>query len=257
MKDYYAILGVPSSATASDIKRAYRKLAVTFHPDKNPDPKAQALFVEINEAYDTLGDLRKRSAYDERLRNPYAQILDTAQPPRHRDPAYRRTARPKPANKESESHLLMKEYLPKIQWISWLGLLLTGLFFLDYAIPYSIKEEAIDHSYPVQGRRGPSAFVYVTATNMKIKLYHESLISVASDTIRYGHTAVYRTVMWVQDSNTLEQKNVAFPNTAVILFPFGLFITSILGIIYAKKIEFCFNVTIVSAVLILIFWYLV
>ncbi len=64
-QDYYATLGVAREAAAEDIKRAYRKLAMQYHPDRNPDNKqAEARFKEINEAYDVLKDEQKRAAYD-------------------------------------------------------------------------------------------------------------------------------------------------------------------------------------------------
>jgi curved DNA-binding protein len=64
-KDYYGILGVSREADEKEIKRAYRKLAVQYHPDKNPDDKAaEERFKEINEAYEVLGDREKRSKYD-------------------------------------------------------------------------------------------------------------------------------------------------------------------------------------------------
>lgn len=66
-KDYYAILGVPRSATADDIKKAYRKMAMQFHPDKNPGKEQWATekFKEINEAFGVLGDTTKRKQYDQ------------------------------------------------------------------------------------------------------------------------------------------------------------------------------------------------
>lgn len=65
-KDYYKILGVERSASEKDLKRAYRKLAVQYHPDKNPgDPRAEERFKEINEAYEVLGDPAKRAKYDQ------------------------------------------------------------------------------------------------------------------------------------------------------------------------------------------------
>ena len=65
-KDYYKILGVDKTATADEIKKAYRKLAVKYHPDKNPDNKsAEEKFKEINEANEVLGDVEKRKKYDE------------------------------------------------------------------------------------------------------------------------------------------------------------------------------------------------
>jgi molecular chaperone DnaJ len=64
-KDFYQILGVDKKSSAEEIKKAYRKLAMQYHPDKNKDDKtAEAKFKEINEAYDVLKDDQKRAAYD-------------------------------------------------------------------------------------------------------------------------------------------------------------------------------------------------
>ena len=65
MKDYYAILGVPRNATDEEIKKAYRRLALQYHPDRNPGNKeAEEKFKEITEAYSVLIDKEKRVIYD-------------------------------------------------------------------------------------------------------------------------------------------------------------------------------------------------
>jgi DnaJ-class molecular chaperone with C-terminal Zn finger domain len=64
-QDYYALLGVARGASADEIKKAYRKLAMKYHPDRNPnDKEAEQKFKEISEAYDILKDEQKRAAYD-------------------------------------------------------------------------------------------------------------------------------------------------------------------------------------------------
>jgi molecular chaperone DnaJ len=65
-KDFYEILGVNRDASDDDIKKSYRKLAMKFHPDRNPDnPKSEAQFKEAKEAYEVLCDPQKRAAYDQ------------------------------------------------------------------------------------------------------------------------------------------------------------------------------------------------
>lgn len=63
-KDYYKVLGIQKGAADDDIKKAYRKLALKYHPDKNKAPGAEEKFKEIAEAYDVLSDAKKREVYD-------------------------------------------------------------------------------------------------------------------------------------------------------------------------------------------------
>src|SRR5438045_4933297 len=64
-RDYYEVLGVNRSATADQIRSAYRKLARQFHPDVNKAPDAAKKFAEVQEAYDVLSDKEKRESYDQ------------------------------------------------------------------------------------------------------------------------------------------------------------------------------------------------
>ena len=64
-KDYYAILGLQKTASADEIKAAYRKLARKYHPDVSKEKDAEAKFKEVSEAYQTLKDPEKRAAYDQ------------------------------------------------------------------------------------------------------------------------------------------------------------------------------------------------
>jgi len=64
MRDPYTILGVPKTADAAEIKKAYRKLAKKYHPDQSDDPKAKDKFAEASSAYEILGDEKKRGSFD-------------------------------------------------------------------------------------------------------------------------------------------------------------------------------------------------
>lgn len=64
-RDYYQILGLTKSATAADIKKAYRKLALDYHPDRNKSKEAHEKFKEINKAYEVLSDAQKKQTYDQ------------------------------------------------------------------------------------------------------------------------------------------------------------------------------------------------
>jgi curved DNA-binding protein len=79
-KDYYAILKVPRTATAEEIRKSYRKLARQFHPDVNKNADAESKFKEIGEAYEVLGDPARRKRYDE-LGADYRNGQDFRPPP--------------------------------------------------------------------------------------------------------------------------------------------------------------------------------
>jgi molecular chaperone DnaJ len=65
-RDYYEVLGINRDASESDLKKVYRRLAMKFHPDKNPDdPEAESRFTEVKEAYEVLSDSEKRTIYDQ------------------------------------------------------------------------------------------------------------------------------------------------------------------------------------------------
>ena len=65
-RDYYEVLGVNKDASDDEIKKAYKKMAIKYHPDRNPgDKKAEEMFKEAAEAYDVLRDANKRRQYDQ------------------------------------------------------------------------------------------------------------------------------------------------------------------------------------------------
>jgi hypothetical protein len=258
MKDYYHILGISSSAHAVDIKRAYRRLAVMYHPDKNPDPDAEQLFKEINEAYDVIGDPTKRFAYDQRRANPWVELVETQEPPAHRDPAYRRN-RPQPQGpRVSETYLLMKEYLPFVYWTCWASLIAVCVLFLDYVLPYKIHEETIVEVYAVKSRRsGISHFIAVTETGISIKFYRETSAGLYDGAkIRLARTRVYSTNMWAESVDSSQRSSLAYIYNVMLFVPLTMLGVCIFGIIRKRQIDSCFNASIVSGILLIIFFFL-
>ena len=82
MRDLYQVLGVGRSASQSEIKRAYRKLAHKYHPDKNPDdPAAEERFKEASTAYEVLSDSAKRREYDRMGTHPGLRGAGSSAPP--------------------------------------------------------------------------------------------------------------------------------------------------------------------------------
>lgn len=76
IKDYYSVLGISSRASITEVKKAYRKLVLQYHPDQNKSESAEQTFIEITEAYEVLADPNKRAEYDQL----YHWFYETASP---------------------------------------------------------------------------------------------------------------------------------------------------------------------------------
>lgn len=258
MKDYYAILGVPASASDSEIKSAFRKLAIRYHPDKNPAPEARPLFHDVNEAYDVLGDPRKRAVYDNRRANPFAEILSAS--PSHRDPAYnRRRGQPPRPPEPPASYLLMRDSLKYVIWISRAGLFVSILFFIDYFLPYQQEEEIIRNiAAYTTSRGGFSHLMITTVSGRQIKLYDTPAAQFHhEDPVRLSVTSIFDTVIWVSNPSGTYREWVAYMYSTLIFIPVILCINSLMALIFRKNVEFCFNLNITAGVLLIITFILI
>jgi len=267
--DYYAILGVREGATQQEIKRAYRKLAVQYHPDKNPDPQAELRFKEIAVAYDVLGDEFKRKAYDMRFM-PLLQELAAQSPevqaPAHRDPRYRRRAPYATGRRRATQRDLMAQYLPKFFWLNKAALAFFMLLFLDYVLPSRHRTEEIiqmnaTNIHHPQG--GPRTADYATVTDRGTELElssSEALYFDVRDHVEIQSTFIFSTVLRITNlTRTKERFEVRRYGIygAPGVIPLLMLITAGLALLFHPGVEMSFSLTIVSGTLLFITLWLI
>lgn len=263
MKDYYAILGVNRAATLLEIKRAYRKLAILYHPDKNHDPEAEQYFKEVNEAYDILGDESKKSWYDYKLYSFTRDSLsiDNLQEQRraHRDPAYHRR-KPTSSHRSRKPSIYdtMQEYLPYFSWLNWAGMTLMIIFALDYFLPTRAATEEILEIHRVKGRTNSYGFELIITPHHRIVMYGDDSANFeegAEIDIRY--TPFLRTVLEVSDRTTNHVVFLRGIYGPVFILPIILFFTSLFGILLRNNLVSTFNLSVVNGILIISIIYLI
>jgi len=259
--DYYTILGVPEGASLQDIKRAYRKLAVLYHPDKNPDPQAETRFKEIAIAYDVLSDEFKRQAYDMRFM-PLLQELVNQTPeaaaPAHRDPRYRRPPAPATSSRRATQRDLMRRYLPKFFWLNKAAMAFLTLLFMDYVLPSRHREEQIIQMNATRihtSRDGERTADYTTMTDRGTELdlsSTESLHFDVSDHVEIQTTPIFSTILRI--TNLREHYEVRRYGIygAPALIPLLMLMTAGLALLARPGVEMSFSLTIASGTLLFI-----
>lgn len=256
MKDYYEVLGVGRDASALQIKRAFRQLAIRFHPDRNREANAAEIFKEINEAYEVLGEPEKKISYDNRLRNGLEELFGQEPAVRHRDPAYRPKnysgSRPVPAS--ASIYDLMRRYLIFASIFNGMGFIIASIFFIDYMLPYQSHVEKVTDVYRVSARRNSTAyFIVKTASGKEVKLYAEDVgVASGAEKVIIETTPVFSTPMSVSTEDRSASARLAYLYRYLVFFPFGLWISSFVGLIMRNKTEVCFNTGVTSFLLLLI-----
>lgn len=254
MKNYYFILGLNIYAREEDIKQAYRKLALQFHPDKNPSPEAESIFKEVNEAYEVLGDPLRKVIYDQMLLGVVTEE-QPATPKKHRDPRYRpqpevnRTRRP---SKKEEVIALMASHLKYALMASRIALLFSVVLIADYSLEKERKDVLITNFNVVNGRFGKT---------YKYELNDGGVVNVDQATNRKIKSAsiyIYKSMLFsipceIEDKTNHSRMPVDLSIYGNFIFaPFVLLITSLLGTFYWKGVEFRFNLGVVNFLLILL-----
>jgi curved DNA-binding protein CbpA len=256
--DYYAILGITEGASQQEIKQAYRKLAVLYHPDKNPDPQAEVRFKEIAVAYDVLGDEFKRKAYDMRFM-PLLQELMTHPPQAHRDPRYRRGgAYPRPHNGKSTQRELMQQYLPRVFWLNKAAMAFFIVMFLDYVLPSRHSTEEIiqmDATNIHTPPGGPRTADYRTVTDRGTELdlsSSEALHFDVRDHVEIQSTLIFSTILRITNLKAhyeVRRYGIYGPPGVV---PLLMLLTAGLALLTRPGAEMSFSLTIASGTLLFI-----
>lgn len=252
IKNYYQLLGIDKNASAVEIKKAYRRLALQYHPDKSAFTDAHGRFTEINEAYQVLSDPHKRQQYDY-IYDRY--ILGLYSPP-PAQPQYRTNPtppRPRPQTRPQSGtrpryarpryynakHAALESYeLPA--WLNLAGttflsfcLGFTLLLFIDYFLPYQAKKEPVLYvAYEYSGSN--VTFQIQTPTYMILSDYPASKHSTA--------TIISTPLLNIVKEYILPYKaEVVSVSPAISIYekflflPLAIFVSSLIGLIKRKK----------------------
>lgn len=242
MKDYYRILEVTTDATPTEIKKSYRRLARTYHPDRNSSTHAEALFKEINAAYEVLGDPVKRWEYDNRLAVP--------PPATHRDPAVRRRpAAYRPgASGPSETYLAMAASLPYLRFVFYVGVVFCFVLAVDFLLPATRRNDRVE-SNAFETRRGSvskTALITKSGKQIEVAVDEISFFPIGSQ-VEITTSRLFSILIGLRNLDSGHRTgNLA---TVYRLYSFGpliLLVISILGLVYFKRVEFAFNLAVVG-----------
>jgi curved DNA-binding protein CbpA len=241
-------LGLNIYATESQIKQAYRKLALQFHPDKNPSSEAEAIFKEINEAYETLGDSQKKFTYDQLLRGVSPAAPTESRP--HRDPRYR----PRPpgsfSRKTKRQELLevMKEYLKYALIISRVTLIFAVVLTFDFVLPKVKTEREILSTSFRKEYRSSSSMQLNLKDGEAIKLSREDVQEFRRGaTIFIFRSSLFGVPITIENEQTHYKARIPVAIYGNFIFcPLIMLITSLLGAFYWKGVEFRFNLGVVN-----------
>jgi DnaJ domain len=253
MKDYYAILGVRSNASAAEIKRVYRMLVIKYHPDRNPDPAAEMMIREINEAYDVLSDPENKYVYDQRRLRALEEMITEPVVKPHRDPRYRAPARPGKRQKPQQV-ILMEKMHSLSKAIIFISAVLVIMFIFDYVIPYRITEETISHVQSLRQRenRGVVYHLVTTASGKELKVYHDD--NELPDEIILYSSRFYRLPMKIVSRTGHFEVRLGYMYRSQIFFPVLLLINTAFGVAFFRNAVRSFNYAIGIVLMIFLNW---
>ncbi len=259
MKNYYQVLRISRDASAAEVKRAYRQLAVLFHPDKNSSAEALRLFQEINEAHEVLSDPLKRSSYNNLL-DGGGMVAQPVAPPGgwHRDPAYRRRQQQgyRPAKSgPSEKLLMMLHMLRFLRATSLVGITWCLFLVVDYSLPFRISREKVmpDGHRPITWQLHHEPNVLVTDKGNYFPIPWEGVdYFPAGAEVEVVSSRVLNILVRVEapgDVFVIDSLASIYQN--LMMMPIILLVVSLAGLLVKQGIEFRFNLLIAIGIFLL------
>jgi len=254
VKNYYEILGLPPTASESQIKQVFRQLALKYHPDRNHTVEAENLFKELNEAYQVLTDPEQKARYDSMLSN----ARDIHAPVHwHPDPAYRRRQQrgyhyQRPQG-PSPRTILMQSALKYFVILAWVGSAWCVLLFVDYLLPpeRTVKRVVTDQKELRRLMFRPSTDLLVTEGGHHFPLSNSELRYFPYGTdLRIYSSRLLSLLIKVENYNaTYELNNLATVYRNFVFAPAALIVVSVLVLLAKRRLEFRFNLGIVLVML--------
>jgi hypothetical protein len=253
LKNYYFTLGLNIYARDSEIKSMYRKLALTYHPDKNPSPEAESVFKEINEAYEVLGDPQRKLLYDQMLVGIEPQVESVSRP--HRDPRYR----PKPPGfvfhgntRRRQLFELMRNNLKYAVLVSRVTLLCSTILLADYTLkPAKDLLQIVEMESSYHGRGSSVKVLINNGNSIKVEGKDASKFKIG------GSIALYSSPLLSVPLKLEDKKSRLAASVPVsiygnfIFFPLIMLLTALVGTFYWKGIEFRFNLGVMNFLLLI------
>jgi hypothetical protein len=244
MKDYYEIMKVDRKASEAEIKRAFRQLANQYHPDKNPSTEAEAIFKEINEAYEVLSDPASRLDYDQRLGSPAFFNYQYIRPQRanYRAP--------------SEKTFLQNSLLRYSRVLFTFGCMWCSLLIVDFLVP------ADDLQGKVTSNLSGTSSLRVHRPRKALTTNIDRSFDIGADEMKYFPTnsdihiyrsAILSAVIRVENYNgTYVINNLGSIYRNFAFAPIILFMACVLGLVIKSGVEFHVNLGIVVFLLMIL-----
>lgn len=247
VKDYYQIMKVGRKASDAEIKKAFRKLANQYHPDKNSSTEAEAIFKEINEAYEVLSDPASRLDYDQRLGSPGFYGYQNIRPHQRTTSQHRAP---------SERAMFQLSLLRYSRLLFYFGCLWCCVLVVDYTMPPNHLESVVITDMSKQ----PLATFHQTTKLLSLSSGHRFDLTpremkhfpLGSEVHVYSSSMLSAMIRIENHDGTFIVNNLGSIYRNFSFAPIILFLGCVLGIIVRKGVEFHVNLGIVVFLLMIL-----